>query len=81
MQRVHSLPVVALLASVWSMLMFFPNLDLGEYAGCRCRVWDGAGAAEFPVQLCQLAAWTGGQLFLPDDRWSMLLLVPTLVKF
>jgi hypothetical protein len=30
MQRVHSLPVVALLASVWSMLMFFPNLGLGD---------------------------------------------------
>lgn len=30
MQRVHSIPTVALLASVWSMLMFFPNLGLSE---------------------------------------------------
>jgi len=30
MQRVHSIPTVALLASAWSMLMFFPNLGLSE---------------------------------------------------
>ncbi len=30
MQRVHSIPVVAVLASLWSMLMFFPNLGLGD---------------------------------------------------
>lgn len=30
LQRVHSIPTVALLASVWSMLMFFPNLGLNE---------------------------------------------------
>jgi hypothetical protein len=30
MQRVHSIAVVAALASLWSMLMFFPNLGLGD---------------------------------------------------
>lgn len=30
MQRVHSIPVVAVLASVWSILMFFPHLGLAE---------------------------------------------------
>jgi hypothetical protein len=30
MQRVHGIPTVALLASAWSMLMFFPNLGLSE---------------------------------------------------
>ena len=30
MQRVYAIPVVAGLASVWSMLMFFPALGLGE---------------------------------------------------
>ncbi len=30
MQRAHPIPTVALLASLWSMLMFFPNLELGE---------------------------------------------------
>ncbi|MBN2305133.1 MAG: hypothetical protein JXQ72_11680 [Anaerolineae bacterium] len=30
MQRAHPIPVVALLASLWSILMFFPNLKLGE---------------------------------------------------
>lgn len=30
MQRVHSIPVVAVLASVWSILMFFPRLGLAE---------------------------------------------------
>ncbi len=30
MQRVHSMLTVALLASAWSILMFFPNLSLGE---------------------------------------------------
>ena len=30
MQRTYSVPVVSLLASIWSMLMFFPNLGLGE---------------------------------------------------
>lgn len=30
MQRAHSIPVVALLATAWSALMFFPNLGLSE---------------------------------------------------
>lgn len=30
MQRVHSIPTVALLATAWSALMFFPNLGLSE---------------------------------------------------
>lgn len=30
MQRVHSIPAVALLATAWSALMFFPNLGLSE---------------------------------------------------
>lgn len=30
MQRVHSIPAVAVLASIWSVLMFFPNLGLAE---------------------------------------------------
>lgn len=30
LQRVHPIPVVAVLASVWSMLMFFPNLGLSD---------------------------------------------------
>jgi hypothetical protein len=79
MQRIHSMPSVAVLASIWSMLMFFPNLGLAETPVVGVVFGTAIVLLNF---LYGYVHWRNGlaaSFFCQITAGTLLLLVPRLV--
>lgn len=81
MQRAHPIPVVALLASLWSMLMFFPNLKLGEAPIVGVVFGTAVVLLNFLYSYINHRNGLAASFFCQICAGSLLLLVPTLVSF
>jgi membrane protease YdiL (CAAX protease family) len=81
MQRVHPIPVVALLASVWSMLMFFPNLGLGETPIVGMVFGTALVLLNFLYSYVNWRHGLAASFFCQITAGMLLLLVPRLIAF
>jgi membrane protease YdiL (CAAX protease family) len=81
MQRVHPIPVVALLASIWSMLMFFPNLGLGETPVVGIVFGTALVLLNFLYSYVNWQHGLAASFFCQITAGTMLLLVPRLMTF
>ena len=79
MQRVHAIPVVAALASAWSMLMFFPNLDLGEAPVVGVVIGAALVLLNFLYSYAHMRHGLAASLFCQVAAGTLLLFVPQLV--
>jgi membrane protease YdiL (CAAX protease family) len=79
MQRVHQIPVVALLASVWSMLMFFPNLGLGETPAVGVVFGTALVLLNFLYSYVNFRYGLAASFFCQISAGTLLLLVPRLM--
>jgi hypothetical protein len=79
MQRVHPIPVVALLASVWSMLMFFPNLGLGETPAVGVVFGTALVLLNFLYSYVNFRYGLAASFFCQISAGTLLLLVPRLM--
>lgn len=81
MQRAHPVPVVAVLASIWSMLMFFPHLNLGQTPVVGVVFGTALVLLNFLYSYVNWRHGWAASFFCQISAGSLLLLVPTLVKF
>jgi hypothetical protein len=81
MQRVHSVPVVALLASLWSGLMFFPHLELGEAPIVGVVFGTALILLNFLYSYVDFRHGLASSFFCQVCAGSLLLLVPRLIIF
>lgn len=81
MQRVYPIPVVALLASLWSMLMFFPNLNLGETPAVGMVFGTALVLLNFLYSYVNFRHGLAASFFCQISAGSLLLLVPRLFTF
>ena len=79
MQRVHPIPIVAVLASLWSMLMFFPNLDLGKTPIVGVVFGTALVLLNFLYSYVHWRHGLAASFFCQIAAGTLLLLVPTLV--
>lgn len=79
MQRIHSLPSVAALASIWSMLMFFPNLGLAETPVVGVVFGTAIVLLNFLYGYVQWRNGLAASLFCQISAGTLLLLVPRLI--
>lgn len=79
MQRVHPLPVVALLSSVWSMLMFFPNLGLGDTPAVGAVIGTALVVLNFLYSYVHFRHGLAASFFCQLTAGSLLLLAPRLI--
>jgi hypothetical protein len=79
MQRVHPIPVVALLASIWSMLMFFPHLGLGETPVVGVVFGTALVLLNFLYSYVNFRHGLAASFFCQISAGTMLLLVPRLL--
>jgi hypothetical protein len=79
MQRVHPIPVVALLASLWSMLMFFPNLSLGETPVVGVVFGTALVLLNFLYSYVHFRHGLAASFFCQISAGTLLLLVPRLI--
>jgi len=80
MQRVHSIPVVALLASVWSMLMFFPHLNLGDTPVVGVVFGTALVLLNFLYSYVNFRHGLAASFFCQIGAGTLLLLVPRLLS-
>jgi hypothetical protein len=81
MQRTYSIPVVAVLASLWSILMFFPHLNLSETPIVGVVFGTALVLLNFLYGYVNWRHGLAASFFCQISAGSLLLLVPTLVKF
>jgi hypothetical protein len=81
MQRTYSIPVVAVLASLWSVLMFFPHLNLSETPVVGVVFGTALVLLNFLYGYVNWRHGLAASFFCQISAGSMLLLVPTVVKF
>ncbi|MBN1681425.1 MAG: hypothetical protein JW966_14180 [Anaerolineae bacterium] len=79
MQRIHPIPVVALLASAWSMLMFFPNLGLSETPVVGVVFGTALVFLNFLYSYVHFRHGLAASFFCQMVAGTLLLLVPVLV--
>jgi hypothetical protein len=81
MQRVHPIPVVAVLASLWSVLMFFPNLGIGKTPAVGLVFGTALVLLNFLYSYVNWRHGLAASFFCQIGAGTLLLLVPTLVRF
>ena len=81
MQRVHPIPVVAAMASIWSMLMFFPNLGLGETPVVGVVFGTALVLLNFLYSYVNWQHGLAASFFCQICAGTLLLLVPRLIGF
>lgn len=79
MQRVHPIPLVAVLASAWSMLMFFPNLGLGETPVVGVVFGTALVLLNFLYSYVNWRHGLAASFFCQITAGTLLLLAPTLI--
>jgi hypothetical protein len=80
-QRVHPIPVVAVLASFWSVLMFFPNLGLKETPAVGIVFGTALVLLNFLYSYTHFRHGLAASLFCQMSAGTLLLLVPRLMAF
>jgi len=81
MQRVHPIPVVAVLASLWSVLLFFPNLGLGKTPAVGLVFGTALVLLNFLYSYVNWRHGLAASFFCQISAGALLLLVPTLIRF
>lgn len=81
MQRVYPLPTVALLASLWSMLMFFPSLDLGDAPVVGVVFGTALVMLNFLYSYVNSRHGLAASFFCQIIAGTLILLVPRLITF
>jgi hypothetical protein len=81
MQRVHPIPVVAIMASIWSMLMFFPHLGLGDAPVVGVVFGAAVVLLNFLYSYVHWRHGLAASFFCQIFAGTLLLLVPRLVGF
>jgi hypothetical protein len=81
MQRVHPIPVVAMLASVWSILMFFPSLGLGKTPIVGVIFGTALVLLNFLYSYVNFRHGLAASFFCQISAGTMLLMVPRLIAF
>jgi len=76
MQRVHTIPIVALLASLWSILMFFPNLELGNTPVVGVVIGVALVLLNFLYSYVHFRHGLASSFFCQVTAGTLLLLVP-----
>ncbi len=79
MQRVHSIPSVAILASIWSMLMFFPHLELAKTPVVGVIFGTAIVLLNFLYSYVNWRHGLAASFFCQISAGTLLLLVPRLV--
>lgn len=79
MQRAYSLPVVAVLASVWSMLMFFPHLQLSNTPAVGLVFGSAIALLNFLYGYVHWRHGLAASFFCQVTAGTLLLLVPRLL--
>lgn len=79
MQRVYSLPVVAVLASLWSVVMFFPHLELGQTAAVGVIFGTAIALLNFLYGYIHWRHGLAASFFCQITAGSLLLFVPRLL--
>ncbi len=79
MQRVHPIPVVAILASFWSILLFFPNLHLGETPAVGVVIGTALVVLNFLYSYVNFRHGLAASFFCQVVAGTLLLLVPRLI--
>ncbi len=79
MQRVHSIPTVAVMASLWSMLMFFPHLGLEETPVVGVVFGTAIVLLNFLYSYVNWRHGLAASFFCQIAAGSLLLLAPRLV--
>lgn len=79
MQRVHPLPVVAILSSAWSILMFFPNLGLGDTPAVGVVIGVALIVLNFLYSYVHFRNGLAASFFCQMIAGSLLLLVPRII--
>lgn len=79
MQRAHGIPTVALMASAWSMLMFFPHLGLQEAPVVGVVFTTAFVLLNFLYSYVQWRHGLAASFFCQITAGTLLLLVPRLV--
>lgn len=79
MQRVHSIPSVAILASTWSMLMFFPHLDLAKTPVVGVILGTAIVLLNFLYSYVNWRHGLASSFFCQISAGTLLLLVPRLI--
>ncbi|GAB4409459.1 MAG: hypothetical protein Kow00106_02980 [Anaerolineae bacterium] len=79
MQRTYSLPVVAVLASLWSMLMFFPNLHLSDTPAVGLVFSSAIALLNFLYGYVHWRHGLAASFFCQVTAGTLLLLVPRLL--
>lgn len=79
MQRVHGIPTVAMMASIWSMLMFFPHLGLAETPVVGIVFGTAIVLLNFLYSYVNWRHGLAASFFCQIVAGSLLLLVPRLV--
>jgi hypothetical protein len=81
MQRVHPIPMVAVLASLWSVLMFFPNLSLGKTPAVGLVFGTALVLLNFLYSYVHWRHGLAASFFCQIAAGTLLLWMPTLVRF
>ncbi|NDJ77801.1 MAG: hypothetical protein GYB65_16245 [Chloroflexi bacterium] len=81
MQRVHPIPVVTLLATAWAMLMFFPNLELGDTPMVGVVIGSALVLVNFLYSYVQERNGLAASFLCQITASALLLLAPRLVSF
>ncbi|MBN1200980.1 MAG: hypothetical protein JXJ20_03905 [Anaerolineae bacterium] len=81
MQRTYPVPVVALLASGWSMLMFFPNLGLSDTPAVGVVSGTALVLLNFLYSYVGFRHGVAASFFCQVGAGTLLLVVPRLVTF
>lgn len=79
MQRVHSLPAVAVLASLWSMVMFFPNLELSRTAAVGIVFGTAIVLLNFLYGYVHWRHGLAASFFCQITAGTLMLLMPRLI--
>ncbi len=81
MQRTHPIPVVAILATMWSGLMFFPNLELGKTPVVGVVFGTALVLLNFLYSYVNWRHGLAASFFCQIAAGTLLFLVPTIVTF
>jgi membrane protease YdiL (CAAX protease family) len=79
MQRAHATPIVALLATGWSILMFFPNLGLGDTPMVGVVIGTALALLNFLYSYVNFRHGLAASLLCQACAGTMLLLVPLVI--
>ncbi len=79
MQRAYSLPVVAVLATLWSVLMFFPNLHLSDTPAVGLVFGSAIALLNFLYGYVHWRHGLAASFFCQVAAGTLLLLVPRLL--